>query len=107
MRYDEFYFNQDRWDYPFASSEGHNLIYVNGEQQIPAKLKDKPWKKGIGGNILDFRTSEKEDYVLMDPTNAYPGKELKKWRRNIVFEKPDIMLILDEVEAKTGSKIWH
>ena len=105
MRYDEFYFNQDRWDYPFASSEGHNLIYVNGEQQIPAKLKDKPWKKGIGGNILDFRTSEKEDYVLMDPTNAYPGKELKKWRRNIVFEKPDIMLILDEVEAKTGSKI--
>ena len=105
MGYDEYYFNQDRWDYPFASSIGHNVIMVNGEKQIPAKLKNQPWKEGIGGNILDFRTSDKQDYVLMDPTHAYPNKELKKWRRNIILQKPEITLLLDEVRAAPNSKI--
>jgi len=105
MRYDEQYFNEDRWLYPYASSAGHNLIFVNDEQQIPAKLKNKPWKQGIGGEILTFQTGEKRDYVLMDPTHAYPGRELKKWRRSIVLEKPDVTLVLDEVDAAPGSKI--
>lgn len=105
MRYDEIYFNEDRYLYPYASSEGHNLIYVNGEKQIVAKLKDKPWVDGIGGNILEFRSSAERDYALMDPTHAYPGKELKKWRRNIVLEKPVTTLVLDEVDAAPGSKI--
>ncbi|MCX6143104.1 MAG: heparinase II/III family protein, partial [Ignavibacteriales bacterium] len=105
MRYDEFYFNEERWEYPYASSKGHNLIFVNGEEQIPAKLKDQPWKQGIGGEILKFETSAKRDYVLMDPTHAYPGKELKRWRRNIVLDKPVTALVLDEVDAMPGSKI--
>jgi hypothetical protein len=102
MRYDEFYFNEERWVYPYASSKGHNLIFVNGEEQIPAKLKDQPWKQGIGGEILKFETSAKRDFVLMDPTHAYPGKELKRWRRNIVLDKPVTALVLDEVDAKIG-----
>ncbi|MCX6142354.1 MAG: heparinase II/III family protein [Ignavibacteriales bacterium] len=103
--YDELYFNEDRWLYPGASSAGHNVIIVNDEQQISAKLKNQPWKEGIGGEILDFRTSDKRDYVLMDPTHAYPGKELKKWRRNIILEKPVVTVILDEVGASPGSTI--
>ena len=103
--YDEIYFNEDRWMYPQASSAGNNLIFVNGELQMSAKLKDQPWKEGIGGKVLDFRTSEKQDYVLMDPTHAYPGKELKKWRRNIILEKPAITVILDEVGSAPGAKI--
>jgi hypothetical protein len=105
MEYDEIYFNEERWFYPYASSEGHNVVSVNGEQQIPAKLKDQPWKEGVGGEILKFETTSKRDYVLMDPTHAYPGKEMKKWRRNIVLEKPETTLILDEVEAAPGSTI--
>lgn len=103
--YDEVYFNEDRWLYPHASSEGHNLITVNGEQQIPAKLKDQPWKEGIGGDIVKFETSAKRDYVIMDPTHAYPGKELKKWRRNIILDKPATTIIVDEVDASPGSAI--
>jgi hypothetical protein len=105
MRYDEIYFNEDRYLYPYASSDGHNVITVNGEKQIVAKLKDKPWIDGIGGNILEFKSSAKRDYTLMDPTHAYPGKELKKWRRNIVLEKPATTLVLDEVDAAPGSRI--
>jgi hypothetical protein len=103
--YDEIYFNEDRWLYPQVTSAGHNLIFVNGEQQMSAKQKDQPWKEGIGGKVLDFRTSEKQDYVLMDPTHAYPGKELKKWRRNIILEKPVVTVILDEVGSAPGAKI--
>ena len=105
MQYDEFYFNEDRYDYPQASSLGHNVIFVNGEQQIVAKKKNKPWKEGIGGKILDFQTNDSRDYVLMDPTNAYPNKELKKWRRSIILEKPVVTLLFDEVGANPGSKI--
>lgn len=103
--YDEHYFDEVRWQYPHGSSAGHNLIFVNDELQIPAKLKNQPWKEGIGGRILNFQTSKKRDYVLMDPTHAYPGKELKKWRRNIILEKPVVTVILDELDAAPGSKI--
>ncbi len=41
----------------------------------------------------------------MDPTNAYPGKELKKWRRHIILEKPVITIIIDEIESKKGAEI--
>jgi hypothetical protein len=105
MNYDEQYFNEERWMYPYASSEGHNVLSVNGEKQIPAKLKDQPWKEGIGGDILKFETSSARDYVLMDPTHAYPGKELRKWRRNIVLDKPVTTLLLDEVESAPGASV--
>ena len=105
MRYDEFYFNEDRYEYPYASSLGHNVVFVNGEEQIIAKKKNQPWKEGIGGKVLDFQTNAKRDYVLMDPTRAYPNSELKKWRRSIILEKPNITVVLDEVGANPGSEI--
>lgn len=105
IAYDEQYFTGDRWNYPNASSAGHNLIFVNGEQQKSAKYKDSAWEEGVGGKILEFRTSEKRDYTLMDPTNAYPGQHLKKWRRHIVLEKPNAVLVLDEISCLPGSEI--
>jgi hypothetical protein len=105
MFYDEQYFDQARWDYPFASSAGHNVIFVNGEGQIPGKLRKQPWNYNIGGKVLDFKTSENRDFVLMDPSNAYPKKELKSWRRQIVFDKPEITVVLDEVKSARGAEI--
>lgn len=105
ISYDEQYFTNDRWNYPNASSEGHNLVFVNGEQQKSAKYKDSKWEDGVGGKILEFRTSDKRDYTLMDPTNAYPGKNLKKWRRHIVLEKPNVTLVLDEISCSPGAEI--
>ena len=103
--YDELYFGPKKYDTPHASSIGHNLIFVNGEQQVPGKLKGKPFDLSIGGKILVFRTGETRDYILMDPANAYPGKELKGWRRHIILEKPVIALILDEVSSSPGAEI--
>lgn len=103
--YDELYFGPKKYDTPYASSAGHNLILVNGEQQIPGKLKDKPFDLSIGGKILEFRTGTSRDYVLMDPTKAYPGKELKGWRRHIILEKPAVTVVLDEVMSEPGAEI--
>jgi hypothetical protein len=105
MKYDELYFSEDRFDYPYVSSLDHNVVFVNNEQQIIAKDKNQPWKNGIGGKILDFQSTAKRDYVLMDPTHAYPNKEMKKWRRSIVLEKPVITVVLDEVDASLDSEI--
>ena len=103
--YDEKYFDQARFDYPEASSVGHNTILVNGEKQISGKYYKQPYDYGVGGEVVDFRTSPDSDYVLMDPTNAYPKKELKKWRRNILLEKPEITLVLDEIHANNNAAI--
>jgi len=103
--YDEKYFDEARWTYPQASSAGHNVVFVNGELQTAAKYKNKPWKEGVGGKILEFRPGGKRDYTYMDATNAYPKKEMKGWRRHIILEKPVITVILDEVESRPGAEI--
>jgi hypothetical protein len=103
--YDEKFFDDARWDYPHASSEGHNVIFVNGEKQIPGKLRKQPYNYEVGGKVEDFQTSEKYDYVRMNPTKAYPNKELKEWKRHIILEKPEITIVLDEVSANPGSEI--
>jgi hypothetical protein len=103
--YDEKYFDNVRFEYPQVSSRGHNLVFVNGECQICAKYKDQPWREGIGGQVLDFRTSPDRDYTLIDATDAYEKKELKGWRRHIVLDKPVITLIVDEVNSAAGAEI--
>lgn len=103
--YDEQYFDQIRWNYTHASSKGHNVVFVNGELQLPGKLRGKPVDERIGGKVLEFRAGKDRDYTLMDPTNAYPKKELKGWRRHIILEKPYITVVVDEVNAKKGAEI--
>ena len=103
--YDEKYFDPEKYDTPQASSRGHNLIFVNGEQQISGSHFHKPIDESIGGEVLEFRPGKDRDYILMDPTNAYPKKELKKWRRHIILEKPLITVVVDEVESKKGAEI--
>jgi hypothetical protein len=55
--------------------------------------------------VLEFRTSPQRDYVLMDPTKAYPQKELKNWRRHVILEKPEMTVVLDEVTCAIGAEI--
>lgn len=103
--YDEKYFDDMRWDYPQASSIGHNVVFVNGEKQVSGKMRKQAWNFEIGGTVDEFSTTEKRDYVLMNPTKAYPNKELKEWKRHIILYKPEITVVLDEISAKPGSEI--
>ncbi|HKK73484.1 MAG TPA: heparinase II/III family protein [Saprospiraceae bacterium] len=103
--YDEEYFDETRWQYPQAASAGHNVIMVNGEQQVPGKLKNQPFNHEIGGKVIEFKSTKKRDYVRMDPSNAYPKKELRKWQRHIVLEKPNITLLLDDIETQKNGAL--
>jgi hypothetical protein len=104
--YDEKYFGEMRWEYPKASSKGHNVVMVNGEEQIDAKYKDQPWKEGIGGKVVDFQTNKSWDFVKMDPTNAYPGKELKQWNRWIILDKENnFVIVFDKVNCAKDAGI--
>ncbi|MCE5251869.1 heparinase II/III family protein, partial [bacterium] len=103
--YDKAYFDEERWNYPLASSIGHNTVIVNGEKQIPGKLKNKPWDMAVGGKIVEFRPGKNRDYTIMDQTKAYPGVELKGWSRHIILEKPLITVVLDEVTCSKGAEI--
>jgi len=103
--YDEKYFDDMRFDYPQASSIGHNVVFVNGEIQLSGKLRKQPYNYDIGGKVIEFRTTEELDYVIMDPTKAYPNKELKAWKRHILLDKPEITVVLDEIDAEPGLEI--
>jgi hypothetical protein len=104
--YDEHYFGALRWDYPQAGSKGHNVVMVNGEEQISAKYKDQPWKEGIGGKIVNFQARHDFDWVETDPTNAYPGNELQKWNRWIILDKTlNFVIVLDKVKSKEGASV--
>jgi hypothetical protein len=103
--YDEKYFDAEKYNTPHAASDGHNLIFVNGEKQIPGKLKDQPMNESIAGKILEFRPGESRDYTLLDATGAYRKEHLKGWRRHIILEKPLITVIVDEVSSQKGAEI--
>jgi hypothetical protein len=104
--YDQFFFNDLRFDYLYVRSIGHNVVHVNGEEQIIAKRKDQLRREDTGGKIDRFETSPDYDYTIMDATKAYPGKQLKKWKRVIALDKEnDIVLVLDRVACDKGDKI--
>jgi hypothetical protein len=104
--YDEEYFGELRWDYLKAATAGHNVVLVDGEPQVAAKLKDQPWKSGVGGHVTQFRSEPEWGYVSMDPTHAYPGAKLQRWTRSIVLDKEqDVTIVLDTVSASAGSTI--
>ena len=72
-----------------------NCITVNNESQLRNHA-------AATGEILAFRTSAAFDYVAGEAAPAYPGK-LKKFTRQILFAKPDVVVICDTVVANEAS----
>ena len=105
--YDLFVFDEMRWEYLYTNSYGQNVVMVNDEQQLIAKHKDLPWAdRFIGGRIEQFRVRPEYAYTKVDATQAYPGKELKSWKRWAILDKENnIVILLDKVGCAPGSKI--
>ena len=103
--YDEKCFDDVRWTYPQAGSDGQNVIFVNGEKQIPGKWRGKPMDESVGGDVLEYRYGDAREYMLMDGANAYPRQELKGWRRHFILDKPAVTVLLDEIKTAPGARI--
>jgi hypothetical protein len=69
----------------------HNALLVDGEGQ-------KPHSPDPLGRVAAWDFQDGADYVAGDAAAAY-GDRLKRFRRHVVFAKPDVVVIADEVEA--------
>jgi len=105
--YDLFVFNEMRWEYLLARSKGHNVVLVNGEEQIQARHKDQPLpNRYIGGKIEQFRTNPQFAYTKTDATQAYANTHLKSWKRWLILDKEtNIVIVLDKVGCARGAEI--
>ncbi|MBT5532112.1 DUF4962 domain-containing protein [Candidatus Poribacteria bacterium] len=72
-----------------------NSVLVNNEGQGPRS-------QSAQGRILGFYTSKEFDYVAGEAGDAYGGK-LDRFTRRILFLKPDVVIILDDLEAPEPS----
>ncbi len=87
---------QTRWVW---STRAQNGVLVDGNGQEPRSSRPD-------GRILKAEFREGLDYVAGEAAPAY-GDRLKRARRHILFVKPDVILIADELEAvKPGTFQW-
>jgi hypothetical protein len=73
------------------ATKANNCILVDGQGQ---KIRSAD----ATGSIIDFKDAAGYSYVAGDATLAYMGK-LNKWIRHILFLRPGLFLLLDEIEA--------
>ncbi len=77
-------------------TKSQNNILVNGKGQI------KHTRTEVGGKITAFHTSGEFDYVVGDASATY-GEAIRHYTRTILFAKPDIILIYDQLDAAKPS----
>jgi len=77
------------------STKANNCVLVNGQGQ-KIRVAD-------GGAIVGFKDAAGYSYVAGDATPAYVGR-LNKWVRRILFLRPGLFLLLDDIEAPAQSR---
>ena len=77
----------------------HNALLIDGEGQ---RNQDDT----AGGKFVDFRSTSRLAYVAGDASQCYP-EPLKKNLRHVVYVRPSLLIVLDEVEsAKPVALSW-
>ncbi|MDD8014931.1 MAG: DUF4962 domain-containing protein [Acidobacteriota bacterium] len=77
------------------TSRAQNALLVDGFGQ-------KVHSADLGGRIVKWDLRDGFDYLAGDATDSYEGR-LKKALRHVVFVKPDLIILADEVEASRPS----
>ncbi len=96
---------RDNWASEFHrnwmwETKSENNITVNG-------IGQKKMSRSARGAITGFSSSREADYVCGEAAESYEGR-LRSFRRQILFLKPSVILIVDTLEAKTPSIFnWH
>lgn len=81
------------------STRAQNAVLINGEGQ-------RPRSPAHDGRIVKAEFQPGLDYVSGEAAPAY-AQNLKRARRHIVFVKPDVAFIADEIQAaKPGTYQW-
>lgn len=78
------------WEW-YVATKAHNALEINGQGQ--------PKTEAAKGQVIVFQPGDCFDYVVGDASPAYGG-ELKRYRRHLVFLKPGLLMVLDEVQGR-------
>lgn len=85
----------------YKNTDAHSTILIDGKEQSETT-------EDARGNIIDFYTSENIDYTCGDASGVYEKAE--KFYRNILFIKPNILIIYDCIKLKAIGNVewlWH
>jgi hypothetical protein len=88
-------------------TRSHCSVLVNGKGQLGAGKtwfdRDAVLRSGASSKILKVESHSEFDYVVGDAGTIY-GPPLTRFHRHLVFVKPDIIVILDDLEAETSTR---
>jgi hypothetical protein len=75
----------------YWTTKAHNALEIDGQGQ--------PKTADATGKIVAFQPGKEYDYVVGDATPGY-GPNVEQYRRHLVFLKPDVLVLVDEVAAR-------
>jgi hypothetical protein len=98
--YADYYRDPNYKDY-FSEAAGHNVVLLDGDafSQVPY---DGVYYKAFANypRIASSLLTNHVDYLDIDLQPAY-GDALKRYRRTILFVKPDLLVVSDDLEARS------
>jgi len=91
------YINRDRRLVGFNPAEGGwgGGLDLHGHTETPL------WGQG---QLLAYETRPEYDYVAGDATNAWPADEVGEMLRQLVFLKPDVVVVYDRVKLSDSRR---
>lgn len=83
----------------YWATKSHNALEIDGQGQ--------PKTAEAAGKFVVFQPGKQYDYVVGDATPGY-GPNVQRYRRHLLFLKPDVLVIVDEVRAQkpVALKFW-
>lgn len=83
----------------YWTTKAHNALEIDGQGQ--------PKTADATGQFVVFQPGKAYDYVVGDATPGY-GPNVQRYRRHLLFLKPDVLVIVDEVKAlkPVSLKFW-
>ena len=99
----------------FKRTSNHNTVVINGLGQLGEGTKWFDVNRALHyqhfGAIVDYKATQKYSYWTADATKTYlPELKLTKFLRTVIFIKPDIILVYDDLESEMKSQFqwqWH
>lgn len=98
-RYSKAYFGRDRYQNIFASSIGHSVPVVNGQEQAPGRT--------YAATVVEHIQSDAEDRLVLDMAAAYPAEaDLAKLQRSVSLKRDvpgGVVALEDQFQFKAGA----
>jgi hypothetical protein len=83
----------------YWTTKAHNALEIGGRGQ--------PKTAEATGKFVVYQPGKQYDYVVGDATSGY-GPDVERYRRHLLFLKPDVLVVVDEVKARkpVSLKFW-